>query len=73
MDALEVARTIAEVGVAGVLAIGCVVIWKTWRAERQEHRAIIDDLAEKLQAASEARHTEIIELIRSYEQRMAEF
>lgn len=72
MDYLELAKTLAEIGVAGVLATGLIVVWKTWRAERKEHRALIDDLADKLQKASQERHQEIIELIRSYERFMAE-
>ncbi len=70
---LGIITQIVQGGVAVVLAVGIVIVWKTWRSERAEHRGIIDDLAEKLQQASEARHTEVIELIRSYEQRMAEF
>lgn len=70
---LSLISQIVQGGVALVLAIGIVVVWKTWRAERTEHRGIIDDLADKLQEASKDRHTEAIQLIRAYERAMADF
>ncbi len=65
-DLVEIWKTISTAGLAPALGIGLYFVWHTWRAERLEYRATIDQLAGKLELASTQRHTEVLALLDRY-------
>jgi hypothetical protein len=66
VEIFEIVKTVLDLGVAGLLLIGLIVLWRQNLKERKDHAEDLRTLGTRLDALSDARHKEILDLVTKY-------
>jgi hypothetical protein len=66
MEEISIIQTIVNGGPAVLLAVACVILWRTWRSDSREHKKEVESLNQCLNELQEQRVNDAIEWSQKY-------
>jgi hypothetical protein len=66
VEIFELVKVALDLGLAGLILLGLIVLWHQNLKERKEHQGELQVLGQRLDALSDARHKEILDLVTKY-------